>query len=439
VTAIWRNRRVRLFLYQAAFVAALVGAVALAWGTTAENLARRHIGLGFAFLDREAGFSLGETPPLPVLDARAALFAFVVVVSLGLAAIMRRIAAARGAAATLALVAAFALVVLAANRLVAPEVVSFAADRSFLLAIATGLANTIKVAALGIVLASVVGFLVGIARMAANPLVRGTATVYVELFRNVPLLIQIFFWYFAVLRALPGVRASIDILGVAAVNNRGIYLPRLVPGDGAPELIAAALAAIVAAGAIAAVRRRRSARAAAIVLAASGCAALLAATRAAASVPFALEYPHLVGFNFEGGTVVSPEYGALLLGLTLYSAAYIAEIVRSGLGGIGRGQRDAAQALGFDRIQTLRLVVVPQALRIAIPPLISQYLSLTKDSSLGIAIGYPEIVSVTGQVINQTGQAIEMLVIALAIYMALSLSVGALLNWYDARMKWVPL
>jgi general L-amino acid transport system permease protein len=178
---------------------------------------------------------------------------------------------------------------------------------------------------------------------------------------------------------------------------------------------------------------------AAIVLTAGGCATLLAATRSAAAVPFALEYPRLVGFNFEGGTVVSPEYGALLLGLTLYSAAYIAEIVRSGLAGIGRGQRDAAQALGLDRIQTLRLVVVPQALRITIPPLISQYLSLTKDSSLGVAIGYPEIVSVTGQVINQTGQAIEMLIVALAIYMGLSLSVAAILNWHDARMKWAPL
>jgi general L-amino acid transport system permease protein len=192
-------------------------------------------------------------------------------------------------------------------------------------------------------------------------------------------------------------------------------------------------------GAVAAARRRCRAGVATIVLAGGGCAALLAATRSAASVPFALEYPRLVGFNFEGGTVVSPEYGALLLGLTLYSAAYIAEIVRSGLAGIGRGQRDAAQALGLDRIQALRLVVVPQALRITIPPLISQYLSLTKDSSLGVAIGYPEIVSVTGQVINQTGQAIEMLIVALAIYMGLSLSVAAILNWYDARMKWAPL
>jgi general L-amino acid transport system permease protein len=357
-----------------------------------------------------------------------------------LAALVRRVAAARGTGATLARVAALALVALAADRAIAPDIVSFGANRSFLLAIATGLANTIKVAALGITLATVLGFLIGIARMTANPLVRGAATIYVELFRNVPLLIQIFFWYFAVLRALPGVRASIDLLGIAAINNRGIYLPRLVPGDGAPALAAIALAALVAIGAVAAARHRRTARAAtAVAIAAGGCAALLAATRAAASVPFTLEYPRLVGFNFEGGTVVSPEYGALLLGLTLYSAAYIAEIVRSGLAGVGRGQRDAAQALGLDRIQTLRLVVVPQALRIAIPPLISQYLALTKDSSLGIAIGYPEIVSVTGQVINQTGQAIEMLVIALAIYMALSLSVAAILGWYDARMKWVPL
>lgn len=433
---LWRNRRVRLAVFQAGFAIALVAVAWLAYRTTADNLARRRIGVGFGFLSREAGFSLGEMLPLPVPDGRFGLFALSLVAAALVAAALKGLAGRLGSGGALAIGAALCLAVLLANRALNPGFESFAPDRSFLFAIATALANTVKVAALGIVLATVLGFLIGVARLAANPLVRGTATVYVEIFRNVPLLIQVFFWYFAVLRTLPGVRASIDVLGIAAINNRGIFLPRLVPGDAAATLVAIGLAAALLAALFVALRAPRLSllRTGAIVLA-SGAAAVAGG---ALVLPdgFALEYPRLTGFNFSGGMVITPEYGALLLGLTLYTAAYIAEIVRSGLAGVGRGQTDAAEALGLDRAQTLRLVILPQALRIAVPPLISQYLSLTKDSSLGIAIGYPEIVSVTGQVINQTGQAIEMLVIALLIYMGLSLGVSAVLNWYNARIRW---
>lgn len=436
---LWRNRRVRLAIYQAAFAASVIGAAALAYRSTAENLARRRIGIGFGFLGRESGFSLGEVLPLPVLDGRAAAFAVTMSAALVVAAVLRRLTGARGIGAALAIVAALGLTALVANRIFNPGFETFAADHSFLFAIFTGLANTIKVAMLGIVLATILGFVVGVARMAGNPLVRGTATVYVELFRNVPLLIQVFFWYFAVLRALPGVRASFDVLGIAAINNRGIFLPRLIPADGATGYLAMVLIAALVVGLSAPLLSRRLSAMRAIGLSAAAAVAALAVASQFLSDPFIVEYPRLAGFNFAGGTVVTPEYGALLFGLTLYTGAYIAEIVRSGLAGVGKGQRDAAQSLGFSRAQTLRLVIVPQALRIAIPPLISQYLSLTKDTSLGVAIGYPEVVSVTGQVINQTGQAIEMLAIALLIYMSLSLGVSAILNWYNARIKWPQL
>lgn len=433
---LWRDRRVRLAVYQASFALAVAALVWLVYRTTTDNLSRRRIGVGFGFLNREAGFTLGEILPLPVPDVRFAWFALSMVIVIAVAAVLRRLAATLGHGGTLAIGVAFGLALLLANRALSPGFESFAADRSFLFAIATALANTVKVAALGIALASILGFLVGVARRAANPLVRGTATVYVEVFRNVPLLIQVFFWYFAVLRALPGVRASIDVLGIAAINNRGVFIPRLVAGDSATTIAVLGLGGMLSSAlAVCWLAPRLSLLRTGIIVLAAGAAAL---TAASAALPggVSVEYPRLTGFNFSGGMVVTPEYGALLLGLTLYTAAYIAEIVRSGLDGVGKGQSDAAKALGLDRTQTLRLVILPQALRIAIPPLISQYLSLTKDSSLGIAIGYPEIVSITGQVINQTGQAIEMLVIALLIYMSLSLGVSAVLNWYNARMRW---
>jgi len=432
----WRNRRVRLAVYQAGFTLALATVAWLAFRTTADNLARRRIGVGFGFLDREAGFSLGEFLPLPVPDARFGWFTMSIVATAAAAAVLRRLAGALGSGGALAICSAFGLAMLLANRAFSPGFASFAADHSFLFAIATALANTVKVAAIGVVLATVLGFLVGIARLAANPLVRGTAAAYVEFFRNVPLLIQVFFWYFAVLRALPGVRASIDVLGIAAVNNRGIFLPRLVSGDEAGSIAAIGLVAGLLAALAIALHAPRMRRLRAVTIVLSSAAAAVAAAAFIMPDGFSVEYPRLAGFNFSGGMVVTPEYGALLLGLTLYTAAYIAEIVRAGVAGVGRGQSDAAKALGLNRAQTLRLVVLPQALRIAVPPLITQYLSLTKDSSLGIAIGYPEIVSVTGQVINQTGQAIEMLVIALLIYMSLSLAVSAVLNWYNARTRW---
>jgi len=291
---------------------------ALGWfliSNTAANLEARRIASGYGFLSREAGFEIGES---------------------------------------------FFL--------------RYSAADSYARALVVGLVNTLGVAAIGIVLATVLGGAIGLARLARDALLRTLAAAYVEFVRNVPLLVQLFFWYALITEALPAPREALSPLPGVFLTNRGIFFPG--PGS----------------------------------------------------------VPELSGFNFVGGAALSPEFATLLIGLATYTAAFIAEIVRAGILAIERGQLDAAYALGLSRWQVTRLVVLPQALRVIVPPLTSQYLNLTKNSSLAVAIGYPDLVSIANTTINQTGQAIEGVAIIMGVYLTVSLSISAFMNWYNARV-----
>jgi general L-amino acid transport system permease protein len=335
-----------------------------------------------------------------------------------------------------------------------------------------GLLNTLLVAVIGCVFATVLGFIIGIARLSPNWLIARLGGIYVETIRNLPLLFQILFWYLAVLGTMPGPRQSIGLGlqpvlssigdGIAAIglpaaiadafrslaawigppdvylNNRGVILPRPLLGDGFEWVaIAFGLAVLLAIGLRIWARQRLDATgktfptgwAALGLIVGLPLAALLAL-----GVPISFEHPQLRGFNFVGGVRLIPELVALLLALVTYTAAYIAEVVRGGILAVPRGQSEAAQALGLRRGLTLRLIIVPQALRVIVPPLTNQYLNLTKNSSLAVGIGYPDLFAVfAGTTLNQTHQAIEIIAITMAVYLAISLVTSLLMNWYNAR------
>jgi general L-amino acid transport system permease protein len=303
-----------------------------------------------------------------------------------------------------------------------------------------GLLNTLLVAALGIVLATILGFVIGIARLSPNWLLARLAGGYVELVRNLPLLFQILFWYLAVLGTLPGPRQSISLAGAIFLNNRGIIVPAPVADTGAGSVLAAFAVGVVVAIALALWARRRQDRTGQRLALFWSSLALIVGLPLAAFVlggfPIGLERPELRGFNFVGGIRLIPEFVALLVALTIYTAAFIAEVVRAGVLAVPRGQTEAALALGLRRGLMLRLVVVPQALRVIVPPLTNQYLNLTKNSSLAVAIGYPDLFAVfAGTALSQTGQAIEIIAITMAVYLAISLLTSAFMNWYNARIQ----
>ncbi|AUB78530.1 MULTISPECIES: amino acid ABC transporter permease [Spiribacter] len=299
-----------------------------------------------------------------------------------------------------------------------------------------GLTNTLLVSGLGILFATIVGFIVGIARLSTNWLVAKLALAYIEIFRNVPLLLQIFFWYFAVLGTLPGPRQALDVGGVAFLSNRGIIIPRPVFEAGAGWIGIALIIALIASAVMVTWARRRQAATGRIFPAFPLASALILGLPALAYFvmgrPVGWDIPAMGGFNFSGGITAIPELGALLLALTIYTATFIAEIVRSGIVSVSSGQTEAALALGLPPRRVLRLVVIPQALRVIIPPLTSQYLNLTKNSSLAVAIGYPDLVNVfMGTSLNQTGQAVEIVAMTMAVYLAISLSISLLMNIYN--------
>jgi general L-amino acid transport system permease protein len=304
-----------------------------------------------------------------------------------------------------------------------------------------GLLNTLLVAALGIVLATVIGFTVGIARLSKNFLVERLATSYVELTRNVPLLLQLLFWYNAVLKALPEMSMSLALPGGIILNNRGLFTPRPLFAEGwhVVAVMAAAVAVAIAfnvlAGRIERLQRAVALRFAGTILIVIG---LPVVVFLASGAPFAFDYPEVGRFNVRGGSELLPELVALLFGLSVYTAAFIAEVVRAGIKSVPRGQTEAARALGLRGTQTLRLIVIPQAMRVIIPPLTSQYLNLTKNSSLAVAIGYPDLVQIfTGTVLNQTNQAVEVVVITMAVYLSFSLITATVMNIYNARFALV--
>ena len=380
--ALWRDPRVRAIAYQVLTLLGVVLFFAYIVNNTINNLERQGIASGFDFLNKPAGFGIPQT-------------------------------------------------LIEYNEL-SPN------SRVFWV----GLLNTLLVAAIGIVLATILGFVIGLARLSSNWLVARLATVYIEIIRNVPLLLQILFWYFAVLQALPQPRDSMAFGGLFFLNNRGFYSPEPIFEDGFGWVLLATAVAIAAAAGIARwARRRREAtgqpfHTALVVLGLVVGLPLVALLLTGWPISFA--HPEMGRFKLQGGMVMLPELVALVLALSIYTAAFIAETVRAGVLAVSHGQIEAAHALGLKHGQTLRFVVIPQALRVIIPPLTSQYLNLTKNSSLAVAIGYPDFVNVfTGIVLNQTGQAVEVIAITMAVYLTLSLLTSAFMNWYNRRIALV--
>jgi general L-amino acid transport system permease protein len=301
-----------------------------------------------------------------------------------------------------------------------------------------GLLNTLLVAGLGIIFATILGFVIGISRLSSNWLLAKAAGGYVETIRNLPLLLQLLFWYNAVLKALPDMRESIGI-GGAFLNNRGLYLPEPIFKDGFGAVGIALLVGIAGAVVFRVWARKRQERtgqrAPVLWVALALVIGLPFAVFALAGFPLGFDFPKVGRFNIAGGVEILPEFAALLFGLSVYTAAFIAEVVRAGILAVSRGQSEAAFSLGLRPGPTLRLIVVPQAMRVIIPPLTSQYLNLTKNSSLAVAIGYPDLVQVfTGTVLNQTGQAVEVVAITMLVYLVISLTTSLLMNTYNRRM-----
>jgi general L-amino acid transport system permease protein len=376
----WSDEKFRGLVWQVVVVGLVSGLIVWLWRNTVHNLDTRHIATGFGFLSREAG--------MPIADA----------------------------------------------------LIPYRPSDTYLRALTVGVLNTLRVAIIGIVLATVLGTLIGIARLSKNWLLAKLAAVYVETLRDLPLLLQLLAWY-VVLQGLPAARQALHPVGGVYLSNRGLVVPTIAWAPGHSFVLLALVIGIVATwlyrrAALARQMRdgqpRRVWPATLLLI-----VALPAAVSIALGVPWTVNWPELRGFNFAGGTVLSPEYVALLLALTTYTAAFIAEIVRAGILSVSKGQWEAGEALGLRRGLALRRIVLPQALRVIIPPLTSQYLNLTKNSSLAVAIGYQDIVSIANTTLNQTGQAIEGIALIMAVFLVISLSISFSMNWYNARIALV--
>lgn len=305
-----------------------------------------------------------------------------------------------------------------------------------------GLLNTLLVSALCIVFASILGFFIGLARLSENWLLRKLSTVYIETFRNIPPLLQIFFWYFAVLRNLPGPRQAVDAFELFFLSNRGLSIPSPQPGEGLYAFIGAIVIALALSAGVFRFNRKHQIKTGQLHRTWPTAVVLIVSLPLVAHWLFGAalhwDIPHLRGFNFQGGMVLIPELAALTLALSIYTSAFIAEIIRAGIQAVPHGQHEAARSLGLPHTVTLRQVIIPQALRVIIPPLTSQYLNIVKNSSLAAAIGYPDMVSLfAGTVLNQTGQAIETIAITMSVYLIISLVISLLMNLYNRRIALV--
>lgn len=301
-----------------------------------------------------------------------------------------------------------------------------------------GLLNTLLVSALCIVFASLLGFVVGLSRLSDNWLLRRLSTIYIEIFRNIPPLLQIFFWYFAVLRNLPGPRQAVNAFDMLFLSNRGLYMPNPVLGEGALAALAALVIAIAASIVLFKINRRHQMATGKLRRSWPWIILMLVVLTGGAQLIFGAalhwDLPVLQGFNFRGGMVLIPELAALTLALSVYTSTFIAEVIRAGIQSVPFGQHEAARSLGLPNPVTLNQVILPQAMRVIIPPLTSQYLNIVKNSSLAAAIGYPDMVSLfAGSVLNQTGQAIETIAITMGVYLVISLGISFLMNIYNRR------
>jgi general L-amino acid transport system permease protein len=376
----WRNVRVLRVAVQLLVLLAAGLAAAYLIGNLASAMADRGLSFGFSFLDRRAGFEIGESP------------------------------------------------------------VPYDANETYLRAFLVGLLNTLFVSAVGIVLATVAGVLIGVARLSPNWLLRKVSSVYVEVIRNTPLLVQLFVIYFGVLLALPAVRESIALPGSIFLNQRGLFVPAPLLGATAGAWIlivgaglAVALGAQVVAGRLEA--GGGSSHHLRLVGVLAGIGLAVGGWFLVGEPPLTFDPPVPGRFNFSGGLALSTSFTALVAGLVIYTAAFIAEVVRGGILAVRRGQVEAARALGLSEGDTLRLVVLPQALRVIVPPLTSQYLNLIKNSSLAIAVGYPDLFKVGTTMANQTGQPVPVMVLVMATYLAISLATSLVMNIYNRRIQ----
>jgi general L-amino acid transport system permease protein len=322
---------------------------------------------------------------------------------------------------------------------VAQHLISYQEADSYARVFVIGLLNTLLVTFLGVVLATTLGFIIGVARLSQNWIIRKLATVYVEIFRNIPPLLQILFWYFAVFLTMPGPRNSHNLGDTFFVSSRGLNMPAAQMADGFWPFVVSVVMAIITIVLMARwATKRFEATGVPFHKVYAGIALFIVIPALDVLIfgnPLHWEMPELKGFNFVGGWVMIPELLALTIALTVYTAAFISEIVRSGIKSVSHGQTEAARSLGLRPGPTLTRVIIPQALRVIIPPLTSQYLNLAKNSSLAAGIGYPEMVSLfAGTVLNQTGQAIEVIAITMSVYLAISISISLLMNWYNKRI-----
>ncbi|MDP4823440.1 MAG: amino acid ABC transporter permease [Aestuariivirgaceae bacterium] len=321
------------------------------------------------------------------------------------------------------------------------SLIPYSRGSTYATAFLVGLLNTLLVAVLGIITATILGFIIGVMRLSRNWVVRQSATIYVELIRNIPLLLQMFVWYKTVLKALPAPRDSYQFSDMFFLSNRGLMSPKPMFEPAALWTLAALTAGIIATFFITRWARKRQEATGEIFPAFLTSLGLILALPVvvfvASGVPVEFELPVLQGFNFVGGLAIIPEFMALYLALSIYTAAFISEIVRAGVLSVSHGQTEAAHALGLRHGPTLRLIVIPQAMRVIIPPLASQYLNLTKNSSLAVAIGYPDFVYTGGTILNQTGQAVTIVLIWMAVYLSLSLLTSTFMNWFNSRMRLV--
>lgn len=318
--------------------------------------------------------------------------------------------------------------------------ISYTGSDTFLRVFVVGLLNTLVVSVVGIVFATLIGFIVALCRLSPNWLVSRVGEIYVEIIRNLPLLFQILFWYLAVLAALPNPRQSISMLGIAFISNRGLVIPSPIGEAGLLPFLAMLALGIIASLGLRSYARRALFQAGRVIRIWPYVLGFLFGLPLVAmllfGLPFTVELPQLKGFNFAGGARVIPEFVALTLALSTYTAAFIAEIVRAGILSVHRGQMEAGASLGLSRGSTLRLIVVPQAMRVIVPPLTNQYLNLTKNSSLAVAIGYPDLVSVwAGTSLSQTGQAIEIITMTMGVYLLISLITSGVMSIYGWRLN----
>jgi general L-amino acid transport system permease protein len=382
--AFWRDIRFIQIVSQVIFILAVAVVAGFLYANVRENLARAGMTVGYGFLSNPASFDIGES------------------------------------------------------------FIPYQASDPYSRALLVGIVNTLVVSILGIILATIVGILAGVARLSSNWLIKQIAGAYIGVIRNTPLVIQLMFWYFGVILQLPGVKEALEFPGPSYLSNRGVYIPWPIGTEtyaGWSQFFWVAALSVVIIWYFLNSQSKKTglpvpfAWYSAYLLVPA--LILLLGAVLQPQPPLAISIPELKGFNFKGGKTLTPEFTALVFGLVLYTGAFIAEIVRAGILSVSKGQMEAARSLGLTAGQTLRLVVFPQALRVIIPPMTSQYLNLAKNSSLAIAIGYPDLFSISGTIFNQTGAAIEIIVIMILSYLAMNLVTSLLMNIYNSRTRLV--